>query len=172
MRSYDKILNLNRAKTTRNPLNLNGAKFHHYLIENDFKFFMDHQALKYLVNKPILQGNIFRWILLFQEFEFDVIIQPGRKNVRPDHLSQLEIGEDSTCIDDDLLDAHLFRVKDAPKDLENIVNLLEEGKAPEDLPTNKNKFLSMKVSPFTIIKGYLYKMGMDDVLRRCVPENE
>jgi hypothetical protein len=30
----------------------------------------------------------------------------------------------------------------------------------------------MKVAPFTIINGYLYKMGMDDVLRRCVPEHE
>jgi hypothetical protein len=30
----------------------------------------------------------------------------------------------------------------------------------------------MKVAPFTIINGYLYKMGMDDVLRRCMPEHE
>jgi hypothetical protein len=69
-------------------------------------------------------------------------------------------------------DAHLFRVEVAPKDLEDISNFLEEGKAPEDLPTNKKKVLALKVAPFTIINGYLYKMGIDDVLRRCVPEHE
>jgi hypothetical protein len=30
----------------------------------------------------------------------------------------------------------------------------------------------MKVAPFTIIDRYLYKIGMDDVLRRCIPEHE
>jgi hypothetical protein len=29
-------------------------KFRHYLLGNNFIFFMDHQALSYLVNKPIV----------------------------------------------------------------------------------------------------------------------
>jgi hypothetical protein len=33
-------------------------KFHHYLLENPFTFFIDHQDLKYLVNKLIHQGRI------------------------------------------------------------------------------------------------------------------
>ena len=40
------------------------------------------------------------------------------------------------------------RVKDDPKDLEDIENFLEEGKAPKDLPTNKNKVLDLKFAPF------------------------
>jgi hypothetical protein len=40
-------------------------------------------------------------------------------------------------IDDDLPDANLFRVEAVPKELEEIANFLEEGKAPEDLPANK-----------------------------------
>jgi len=66
----------------------------------------------------------------------------------------------------------LFRVEAATKYLEYISNFLEEGKASEDLPTNKKKFLAMKVAPFTIINGYLYKMGMDDSLIRYVPEHD
>jgi hypothetical protein len=43
-------------------------KFRHYFLGSHFKFFTDHSALKYLVNKPIFEGRICRWLLLFQEF--------------------------------------------------------------------------------------------------------
>jgi hypothetical protein len=51
-------------------------KFRHYLLGKHFKMFMDHLALKYLVNKPVLGGIICRWVLLFQEFDFEVIVKP------------------------------------------------------------------------------------------------
>jgi hypothetical protein len=31
-------------------------KFRHYLLGSHFKFFTDHSILKYLVNKPVLEG--------------------------------------------------------------------------------------------------------------------
>ena len=40
-------------------------KFHHYLLGGHFKFYTDRSALKYLVNKPVLEGRICRWLLLF-----------------------------------------------------------------------------------------------------------
>ena len=43
-------------------------KFRHYLLANPFTFYTDHQALKYLVNKPLHHGRICRWLLFFQEF--------------------------------------------------------------------------------------------------------
>ena len=49
-------------------------KFRHYLLANPFTFYIDHQASKYLVNKPFHHGRICRWLLLFQEFEFDVVV--------------------------------------------------------------------------------------------------
>ena len=67
-------------------------KFRHYLLGGKFKFFTDHSALKYLVNKPILEGRICCWLLLFQEFTFKVIVKPERLNFGPDHLSRLETG--------------------------------------------------------------------------------
>jgi hypothetical protein len=93
--------------------------------------------LKYLVNKPVHQGKFFRWLLLFQEFEFEVVVRPGKKNVILDHLSRLETREDLTRIDDELPYVNLFRVEAVSKELEEIVNFLEEGKSPEDLSTNK-----------------------------------
>ena len=33
-------------------------KFRHYLLGSQFKFFTDHSTLKYLVNKPVMEGSI------------------------------------------------------------------------------------------------------------------
>ena len=36
--------------------------------------FTDHFDLKYLVNQPVLGGKICHWLLLFQEFDFEIIV--------------------------------------------------------------------------------------------------
>ena len=59
-------------------------KFRHYLLEGHFKMYTDHSALKYLVNKPVLGGKISRWLLLFQEFDFEIIVKLGRLNLGPE----------------------------------------------------------------------------------------
>jgi hypothetical protein len=80
-------------------------KFRHYLLGGDFKMFTDHFALKYLVNKPVLGGRICIWLLLFQEYGFEIVVKLGRMNKEPDHLSRLEHGEEPTSLDDTLPDA-------------------------------------------------------------------
>ena len=60
--------------------------YQHYLLANLFIFYTNHQALKYLANKPLHHGRIFRWLLLFQEFKFEVVVRPGKLNVGTDHL--------------------------------------------------------------------------------------
>jgi hypothetical protein len=89
-------------------------KFRHYLLGNHFNFFTDHSSLKYLVNKLVLEGQICRWLLLFQEFSFEVIVKPGKLNVGPDHLSRLESGESGRVVDDHLPDADIFHIEDIP----------------------------------------------------------
>jgi hypothetical protein len=100
----NKLLQVERNYTTtkREGLAIIYAlqKFRHYLLGSHFKFFTDHSALKYLVNKSVLQGRICRWLLLFQEFSFEVIIKAGRCNVGLNHLSRLESGETCRAIDD------------------------------------------------------------------------
>jgi hypothetical protein len=54
--------------------------FIHYLLGKNFKMFTDHSSLKYLVNKPVLGGRICRWLLLFQEFHFEVIVKTVKLN--------------------------------------------------------------------------------------------
>jgi hypothetical protein len=81
--------------------------FRHYFLSSHFKFITNHSGLKYLANKPVLEGRICQWFLLFQEFSFEVIIKLGRCNVGPDHLSRLESQESGKEIDDKLSDAYL-----------------------------------------------------------------
>jgi hypothetical protein len=73
--------------------------------------FTDNLALKYLVNKPVLGGRIFRWLLLFQEFDFEVIVKPRKLNENPEHLSRVTNGEEPTNLEDNFLDAQLFSVQ-------------------------------------------------------------
>jgi len=49
--------------------------------------------------------------LLFQEYDFEVIVKPGKLNVGPDHLSRLESGEEGGNLDDSLPDAQLFSIR-------------------------------------------------------------
>jgi hypothetical protein len=75
-------------------------KFRQYLLGSHFKFFTDHSTLNYLVKKPMLEGRVCRWLLLFQEFSFEVIVKPGKLNVGQDHSSRLESGESGGVVDD------------------------------------------------------------------------
>jgi hypothetical protein len=67
---------------------------------------------------------------------------------------------------------NLFRAEATPKELEEIVNFLEDGKSFEHLPTNKRKILAINDAPFTLINGYLYQLGLDNILQRCALENK
>ena len=68
-------------------------KFRHYLLGGHFKMYRDHSTLKYLINKPLMGGwGICRWLLLFQEFDFESIVKLGQLNLGLDHLSRIECG--------------------------------------------------------------------------------
>ena len=100
------------------------------------------------------------------------MVRPGKLNVGPDHVSHIDTGEEPTGIDDDLPDAHLFRIEAVPEELEEIAQLLEIGQELEGLNTKKKQILAMKAAPYSLINGFLYKMGLDDILRRCVLDHE
>jgi hypothetical protein len=55
-------------------------KFRHYLLGGHFKMFTDHSTLNYLVNKLVLGGRICRRLLLFQEYDFEIMVKLGRMN--------------------------------------------------------------------------------------------
>lgn len=75
-------------------------KFRHYLICNRVVFFVDHMAIKYLVNKAELSGRLARWVLLLEEFDYTVEYKPGRMHLQADHLSRLSEDVGISPLDD------------------------------------------------------------------------
>ncbi|GKB04154.1 reverse transcriptase domain-containing protein [Tanacetum coccineum] len=65
-------------------------KFRSYLIMNKSIVYTNHSALKYLFAKKNAKARLLRWVLLLQEFDFNVIDTKGAKNLKADHLSRLE----------------------------------------------------------------------------------
>jgi hypothetical protein len=43
-------------------------KFHHYIIGYEVFVHTDQSAIRFLMNKPITNGRVTRWLLLLQEF--------------------------------------------------------------------------------------------------------
>ena len=84
----------------------------------------------------------------------------------------METGEEAIGIEDKLLGAHLFRLEAVPQELVDIAQFLEEVKALEELSERQKKILAMKVTPYTLIKNFLYRLGVDDILCRCVIDHE
>ncbi|GKC16515.1 reverse transcriptase domain-containing protein [Tanacetum coccineum] len=52
--------------------------------------YTDHSALKYLFAKKDSKARLLRWVLLLQEFDFNVIDTKGAENLAADHLFRLE----------------------------------------------------------------------------------
>ena len=147
-------------------------KFRHYLLGSHFKMFTDHSTLKYLVNKSVLGGKICRWFLLFQEYEFEIIVNPGRLNAGTDHLSTLESGQEPISLEDCLPNAQLFSIQIVDDQFQDIIHFLTTGILPESYTMHQKKQLVVHVVDFTLIARQLYKMGLNEILCRYVLEHE
>jgi hypothetical protein len=126
--------------------------------------FTDHSDLKYLVNKLVLGGRICRWLLLFQEFDFEVIVKPGKLNAGPDHLSRVTNGEESMRLEDNFPYAWLFSVQIADEYFVDIIHYLSIGTAPQEYNIVQKKNLVVRAADYQLIVGHLYKMGADNIL--------
>ena len=55
------------------------------------------------------------------------------------------MGEEPTWVEDDLPDAHLFRIEAVPIELEEIDKFLESGQAPKGMSMKKKQILFMEL---------------------------
>jgi hypothetical protein len=97
--------------------------------------FTDHSALKYLFNKLMLGGRICRWLLLFQEFDVEVIVKPGKLNAGPSNLSRVTNEEEPTSLEEKILDAQLFFIQIIDEYFVDIIQYLSTSTAPQEYNT-------------------------------------
>ena len=67
------------------------GKFRHYITGYETFFHIDYSTVRFLMNKPITDGRITRWLLLLQEFNITIIDRPRRDNLAADFLSHLNL---------------------------------------------------------------------------------
>jgi hypothetical protein len=81
-------------------------KFWHYITRYPMFVHINHSSIHYLMNKPITNGRVTRWLLLLQEFDITIIDKPGRENVVVNFLSRLTNDGDAIPVKDDFPDEH------------------------------------------------------------------
>jgi hypothetical protein len=107
-------------------------------------------------------------LLLFQEFDFDVVVKLRKLNVKPHHLSRITNGEDPTNLEDNFPDEQLFLVQVADEYFIDIIELLSPGVVPKEFSTTEKKNIEVIATDYQLIASHLYNMGVDNILRRSV----
>jgi hypothetical protein len=79
-------------------------KFRHYIIGYQDFVHIDHSTIKLLMNKPVTNPRVTRWLLLLQEFNINNIDRPGNDNLVADFLSIMIHLGDNTPVEDSFPD--------------------------------------------------------------------
>ena len=169
----------NYSTTEREALDMiyNINKFRHYLLGRKFTFLVDHSALLYLVNKQALTSRLAPWMVLFQEFDFQIQHRPGVQHVVADYLSCLESGEQVEPTYDDLPDAALFSFTTMPDDKEDewiteMTHFLSTGLPPNHMTLDARKRLVVRSRNFCLVSNTLYHKGSNGIWRHAIRQFE
>ncbi|KAL3692331.1 hypothetical protein R1sor_005982 [Riccia sorocarpa] len=147
------------------------SKFRHYLLGKRFVFHVDHEALKYIVARPIRSGKLARWMLVLMEFTFTVEYRPGKLHGNVDFLSRLPGELEELSLETSPKDNFLFIITEVTTE-DDWINqfkffLLTE-EFPRGLPRNKISAFIFAAANFRLLNDDLYRVGRDLILRRCV----
>ncbi|XP_073017924.1 uncharacterized protein [Primulina eburnea] len=141
-----------------------------YLIGTKEIVFTDHAAIRYLFAKKDAKPRLIRWILLSQEFDFEVKDKKGSENQVADHLSRLELEDrkEEGAIQETFPDEQLFEVSSVLPWFADTANFLSCGILPPDLNHHQKKKFFHDIKIFFWDDPYVYKRCADQVIRRCV----
>ncbi|KAL4298066.1 hypothetical protein GQ457_12G015840 [Hibiscus cannabinus] len=145
-----------------------------YIIGTKVIVHTDHSAIKYLVTKKDAKPRLIRWILLLQEFDLEIRDRKGTENQIADHLSRLENKADCESnieIKENFSDEKILYATAIPW-YADIVNILVSGVLPHELSSQGRKKFRHDARYYFWDEPYLFKQCTDQLLRRCVPEEE
>jgi hypothetical protein len=164
---------LNYATTEKELLAVVFAfeKIRSYIVNSKVIIYTDHTAIKYLLAKKDAKPRLIRWILLLQEFDVEIRDKKGVENVVVD-LSRMNRGQDGKePIEDKMRDYHHYRVLDKDTWMIDIIRAIR--KMPLDhIDKNSQRKIISESKKYFWDAPYLFKLGNDGVMRRCVPREE
>ena len=167
---------LNYATTEKELLAIVFAfdKFRSYLIGNKVVVHTDHYAIKYLMTKKDAKPRLIRWLLLLQEFDVEIKDKKGTENLVADHLSRLEGAKDDVPVNDEFPDEKLLAIEDkmATPWFADFVNYLVAKVIPPEFNYQQKKRFFAHLKHYYWEEPILYRHCADQVIRRCVPEDE
>jgi hypothetical protein len=85
-------------------------KFRHCITGYQAFVHTDHSTIKFLMNKPVTNPRVTRWMLLLQEFNINIIDRPGKDNLVVDFLSRMIHLGDNAPVEDNFPDENLFAI--------------------------------------------------------------
>ena len=149
-------------------------KFRPYLIGNKVVVHTDPSAIKYLMTKKDAKPRLIRWVLLLQEFDVEIKDKKGTENLVADHLSRLEGAKDDVQVNDEFSDEKLLAIEDkrAVPWFVDYVNYLVAQVVPPKFNYQQKKRFFAYLKHYCWEEPLLYRHGADQVIRRCVPEDE
>eukprot|EP00253_Pinus_taeda_P026606 PITA_26606 len=112
-------------------------------------------------------------MLILQQFDLTIVDKPGKENVVVDFLSRLTFpaGEEG-IVDDQLSDKDLFSISVLSPWFANITNYFVSTQFPPNLSSKEKSKIIRKSPPSLWIGRNIFKLGPDQILRRCVKEEE
>nr|GFC21596.1 reverse transcriptase domain-containing protein [Tanacetum cinerariifolium] len=140
----------------------------------------DHSALKYLFAKKDAKARLLRWVLLLQEFDFQVLDTKGAENLAADHLSRLENRYENMLDPKEInekfpletLGMVTFRGESSASWFADFANYHAGNFIIKGMTSQqKNKFFK-DVKHYFWDDPFLFKVCADQVIRRCVHGKE
>jgi hypothetical protein len=133
---------------------------------------IDHSTIRYLMNKPITNGRVTRWLLLLQEFNITMLDRPGKENVVADFLSRIHNEGELILVDDNFPYEHLFAISTKSPWFADISNYLASRNLPQHLSSKEKQKVIRHNATYSWIGGELFRTGPDLIIQRCVREDE
>ena len=146
-------------------------KFRPYILGSKIIVYTDHAALKYLLSKKDDKPRLIRWVLLLQEFDLEIKDKKGSENLVADHPSRLHITS-SGEICDTFPDEQLLAVVTKVPRFAHICNYLVIKSIPDYWNTHQKKKFAYDVKHYFWEEPQLFHVGADQIIRRCIPEEE
>ncbi|GJV43695.1 reverse transcriptase domain-containing protein [Tanacetum coccineum] len=150
-------------------------KFRSYLVMNKCTVYTDHSALKYLFAKKDSKARLLRWVLLLQEFDFDIVDTKGAENLAADHLSRLESPHENKLDPKEINEKFPLETLSSIASLDastpwfaDIANYHAGNFVIKGMSTQQKRKFFKDVKHYFWEDPFLFKICADQVIRRCV----